>query len=229
MVPEPRVPEIGGSSQRWRAARASTGSSGIRQRPSPRSSVRSAPQRLGQRSQIMAFPPPVKNVPASPPPPLERAGRRWGRRRFPGQGSPVRPDPPLRQRGGARLHRQGGHAPLDVGEDMLPRPGRSGARREQCPSGARASPAGASSLGYSHSPASSPRPGLRRRATRFSWKMRKTVRSSTRRAFLAAFTGSSPVRPREAGSAERPRPGSGRTGAPRWAGRRWPPAPSWPG
>lgn len=63
------------------------------------------------------------------------------------------------------------------------------------PQRARASPAGESSLGYSHSPARSPRPGLRRRATRFSWKMRKTVRSSTLRAFLAAFTGSWPVRP----------------------------------
>ena len=49
-------------------------------------------------------------------------------------------------------------------------------------------------MGYSHSPASRPRLFRRRRATAPSRKMRNTVRSSTRRAFLAAFTGSSPVR-----------------------------------
>ena len=48
-VPAPRVPERGGSSQWWRAARATTGRSGIRQRPL--AWVRSPPHRRGQRVQ----------------------------------------------------------------------------------------------------------------------------------------------------------------------------------
>lgn len=48
-VPAPRVPERGGSSQKWRAARATTGSDGIRHRPA--ALVRSPPHRRGQRVQ----------------------------------------------------------------------------------------------------------------------------------------------------------------------------------
>ena len=55
MVPEPLVPEIGGSSHMCRAARATTGTPGIRQRPSPAVSVRRAPHWRGQRLQRMGF------------------------------------------------------------------------------------------------------------------------------------------------------------------------------
>ena len=48
-VPEPRVPEMGGSSHIWRAALATTGSSGIRQCPLPTVSVRSARHSRGHR------------------------------------------------------------------------------------------------------------------------------------------------------------------------------------
>ena len=54
-VPEPRVPEMGGSSHWWRAARATTGASGIRHTPRPSVSVRRAPHRRGQRLQIIGF------------------------------------------------------------------------------------------------------------------------------------------------------------------------------
>ena len=53
MVPEPRVPEMGGSSHMWRAARAATGAAGMRQYPFPCVSVRRAPHCRGQRLQIM--------------------------------------------------------------------------------------------------------------------------------------------------------------------------------
>ena len=53
MVPEPRVPEMGGSSQWWRAARASTGAAGMRHSPSPWFSSRRAPHWRGQRLQII--------------------------------------------------------------------------------------------------------------------------------------------------------------------------------
>ena len=57
-VPEPFLPEMGGSSHMWRAARASTGASGIRQWPFPTVSVRSAPHSRGHRLQIIADGPP---------------------------------------------------------------------------------------------------------------------------------------------------------------------------
>ena len=56
-VPEPRVPEMGGSSHRWRAARATTGAAGMRHTPRPSVSLRRAPHCLGQRLQIIATPP----------------------------------------------------------------------------------------------------------------------------------------------------------------------------
>ena len=51
MVPDPRVPEMGGSSHMWRAARAATGAAGMRQYPSPAVSVRRALHCRGQRLQ----------------------------------------------------------------------------------------------------------------------------------------------------------------------------------
>ena len=58
-VPAPRVPEMGGSSHMWRAARATTGRAGIRHTPCPSVSVRRAPQARGQRLQII----PVRSFP----------------------------------------------------------------------------------------------------------------------------------------------------------------------
>jgi hypothetical protein len=50
-VPLPRVPLMQGSSQKWGAALAMTGSEPMRQKPLPVKGVRSAAQFLGQRVQ----------------------------------------------------------------------------------------------------------------------------------------------------------------------------------
>ena len=53
MQPAPLVPESTGSSQWWSIARPTTMPAGMRQKPPPCSLVRSAPQRRGQRLQII--------------------------------------------------------------------------------------------------------------------------------------------------------------------------------
>ena len=54
-VPAPRVPDMGGSSQKWRAARATTGSAGMAHTPPGTEASRRAPQDLGHWVQTMAL------------------------------------------------------------------------------------------------------------------------------------------------------------------------------
>lgn len=128
---------------------------------------------------------------------------------------PAPPGPAHTQPGGrvssSRAHPEGGHPPLHVGKDMGPRPGEGGLPC-QAPGGQRVL-GRASSLGYSHSPASSPLAGRRRRATLPWWKRRKTTRSSTRRGFFAGRTGGFGPSP-PAGPRRSPGQGTPHTGGP---------------
>ncbi len=109
---------MGGSSHWWRAARATTGASGIRHTPRPSVSVRRAPHRRGQRLQIIGFlllprfagygrgqaPPPCVSAPSprpptqagaagalqrKPPPPGTIGRTTWGRFQRWGPGGPL--------------------------------------------------------------------------------------------------------------------------------------------